>query len=83
MRKESSVGAEAYFRVDRRSLELNLTGFANWFNDFIYEDATGAIDEETGLPVFQYFQRDATYYGFEAEASATITLQSSVQDTGR
>ena len=70
LRKESSVGAEAYFRVDRRSIELNLTGFANWFNDFIFEAATGAEQDE--LPVFQYFQRDATYYGFEAEVSAPL-----------
>ena len=70
LRKESSVGAEAYFRVDRRSFELNLTGFANWFNDFIFEAATGAEQDE--LPVFQYFQRDATYYGFEAEVSAPL-----------
>ena len=27
---------------------------------------------EAELPVFRYFQRDATYYGFELEASATL-----------
>jgi iron complex outermembrane receptor protein len=70
LKKEKSVGAEAYVRLDRRDYKLSLTGFANWFNDFIYEDETG--EEEDGLPVFQYFQRDATYYGFEAEASATL-----------
>ena len=68
--KEKSVGGEAYFRVDRRGLELSLTAFANWFDDFIYEAATG--EEEDELPVFQYFQRDATYYGFEAEVSAEL-----------
>ncbi|QNN68650.1 TonB-dependent receptor [Sphingomonas lutea] len=71
LRKERSVGAEAYVRLDRRDWKLSLTGFANWFDDFIYDDATGA--EEDGLPVFQYFQRDATYYGVEAQASATLT----------
>ena len=70
LRKEKSLGAEAYFRVDRRSLELNLTGFVNRFDNFIYEAATG--EEEDELPVFQYFQRDATYYGFEAEVSAPL-----------
>ncbi len=82
LKTEKSVGAEAYVRLDRRDFQLGLTGFANWFNDFIYEDATGAIDEETGLPVFQYFQRDATYYGFEAEASATITRVGSFKIIG-
>ena len=70
LRKERSVGAEAYFRVDRRTLELNLTGFVNWFDNFIFEAATG--EEQDELPVFQYFQRDATYYGFEAEVSAPL-----------
>jgi iron complex outermembrane recepter protein len=70
LKKEKSLGAEAYFRVDRRNLELSLTGFANWFDDFIYEAATG--EEEDDLPVFRYFQRDATYYGFEAEVSAEL-----------
>ncbi|HUE78932.1 MAG TPA: TonB-dependent receptor [Sphingomicrobium sp.] len=70
LKKESSVGAEAYFRVDRRTLELNLTGFVNWFDDFIFETASG--EEQDELPVFQYFQRDATYYGFEAEVSAPL-----------
>ncbi|MGI8705217.1 MAG: TonB-dependent receptor [Sphingomicrobium sp.] len=68
--KEKSVGAEAYFRVDRPNFELNITGFANWFDDFIYEAATGEELEE--LPVFRYFQRDATYYGLEGEASAEL-----------
>ncbi|HYI43336.1 MAG TPA: TonB-dependent receptor, partial [Sphingomicrobium sp.] len=70
LRKESSVGGEVYFRVDRRDLELALTAFANRFDDFIYEAATG--EEEDELPVFRYFQRDATYYGFEAEVSAEL-----------
>ncbi len=68
--KEKSVGAEAYFRIDRRDFGLSLTAFANWFNDFIYETATG--EEQDELPVFQYFQDDGTYYGFEAEVSGTL-----------
>ena len=68
--KEKSLGAEAYFRVDRAGLEFSLTGFANWFDDFIYEAATG--EEQDELPVFRYFQRDATYYGFEAEVSGEL-----------
>ncbi len=67
---ESSWGGEAYVRLDRRTHEFGFTVFANRFDDFIYEAATG--EEEDELPVFRYFQRDATYYGFEAEASATL-----------
>jgi iron complex outermembrane receptor protein len=51
-------------------ISFALTGFANWFDDFIFDAATGAEEDE--LPVFQYFQRDATYYGVEAEIEATL-----------
>ncbi len=70
LRPESSLGGEAYFRVERPGLTFSATAFANWFDDFIFETATG--EEQDELPVFQYFQRDATYYGFELEASAPI-----------
>ena len=70
LKKEKSLGAEAYFRVDRRGISFNATIFANWFDDFIYQAATG--EEQDELPVFQYFQEDARYYGFELEASAPV-----------
>ena len=70
LKKEKSIGAEAYFRLERGAVQLALTGFANWFDHFIYEDSTG--EEEDGLPVFRYFQRKATYYGLEAEASVKL-----------
>ncbi|HEV2745917.1 MAG TPA: TonB-dependent receptor [Allosphingosinicella sp.] len=68
--KEKSWGAEAYVRADTRSFNLSLSAFANWFNDYIFEAATG--EERDELPVFRYFQRDALYYGFEGEVSATL-----------
>ncbi len=67
---ETSLGGEAYFRLDRRSHALGLTVFANRFDDFIFEAESG--EERDDLPVFRYLQRDATYYGFEAEGSATL-----------
>lgn len=70
LKKEKSLGAEGYVRFDRSDLKFSLTGFANWFDDFIFEAATGG--EQDGLPVFQYFQRKATYWGLEAEASAKL-----------
>ncbi len=68
--KEKSWGAEAYVRAQTEDWKLSFTAFANWFDDYIFSAETGTeIDE---LPVFQYFQRDARYIGFEAEASATL-----------
>ncbi len=68
--KEKSIGAEAYFRVEKAAWSFSATAFATWFDDFIYQDDTGAEEDE--LPVFQYFQRDATFSGFELEASARL-----------
>ncbi len=68
--KEKNIGAELYARAETDNYKLSASIYANWFDDFIFQSDTG--EEEDGLPVFQYFQRDARYYGFEAEASATL-----------
>ncbi|GGJ47135.1 TonB-dependent receptor [Sphingopyxis bauzanensis] len=70
LKREASWGAEASFKVKTEAFSLSLTGYSNWFDNFIYSDATG--EEEDELPVFQYFQRDARVWGFEAEASARL-----------
>ncbi len=69
-RTEKSWGGELYARWNADDLELSATVFGNFFNDYIFEAETGA--EQDGLPVFQFFQRNATYYGFEASASAKL-----------
>lgn len=70
LRKEKNWGVEAYVRADRGPFEISGTVFHNWFNDFIYESATG--EEEDELPVFVYLQNDARHWGFELEASARL-----------
>lgn len=70
LRKEKSWGVEAYARAQAGPVRLRASVYANWFDDYIFQAATGAEEDE--LPVFQYFQRDARYVGFEAEASAEL-----------
>jgi iron complex outermembrane receptor protein len=70
LKKEKSWGGELYARAETRGIRFSASLFANKFDDYIFQAATG--EEEDELPVFQYFQRDATYYGFEVEASATL-----------
>jgi iron complex outermembrane receptor protein len=41
-----------------------------WFSHYIYEAATGAIQDD--LPVFEYRQADARYSGFEVEGSVRL-----------
>ena len=67
---EKSWGGELYARWDSDDVQLSATVYANLFNDYIFEAETGA--EQDGLPVFRYFQRDATYYGVEASASVLL-----------
>ncbi len=67
---EKSIGGEFYVRYDSPDIQLSATAFVNDFDDFIIDIPTGG--EEDGLPVFQYIQNDATYYGFEFEGSAKL-----------
>ena len=46
------------------------SAYHTWFSDFIYERLTGDIED--GLPVYQFAQADARYYGFEVQGSATL-----------
>ena len=70
LKVETALGGEAYVRFDRGPFSLSATAFVTRFDKFIYQDETG--EEEDGLPVFQYFQRDATFRGIELEASAKL-----------
>lgn len=70
LRTEKAWNAELYARYDSRQIDAAITFYSNWFDGFIYEDATGA--EEDGLPIFRYFQNDARFRGFEADISARL-----------
>jgi len=67
---ERSWGLEASLRLSGAGYSLSGSVFGSWFDGYIYEQPTGAIAD--GLPVFQYFQDDARYFGVELEASARL-----------
>lgn len=67
---ESNLGGELYLRGSMAGVQLNATLFYNRFDNYIFSAATGA--EQDALPVFQYLQRDATYWGFEIGANAQV-----------
>lgn len=67
---EKSWNGEIYARVDGDHVGASLTFYGNDFDNFIYENATGA--EQDDLPVFVYTQRKARILGFEAEANARL-----------
>jgi iron complex outermembrane receptor protein len=68
--KEKSWGLEATFSAEGDGYSLSASVFRSWFDDYIFERRTGAVEDE--LPVFQITQADARYSGIELEASARL-----------
>lgn len=64
---EKAWGAEAFIRGNVGAGRVSLSVYKSWFSNYIYLSETGA--EEDGLPVFQYLQSDANYFGVEGELS--------------
>ena len=68
--EETSLGLDVTLRKVSGPVTGEITLFANRFDKYIFEEATG--DEEDGLPVFQFVQRDAEFRG--AELSGVVQL---------
>jgi iron complex outermembrane receptor protein len=68
--KERGTSVEAILRGSGPGYSLELSAYHTWFNNFIYQAATGGIED--GLPVYQIGQAAARYYGFEIQGSATL-----------
>ncbi|MEL7198139.1 MAG: TonB-dependent receptor [Pseudomonadota bacterium] len=62
---ESAWGLEAFLNTGFGDTRLNLAVFYQAFDDFIFLSPTG--EEEDELPVFEFLQEDATFFGFEAD----------------
>jgi iron complex outermembrane receptor protein len=67
---EKSLSVEASIRKHRGPLKLAATAYYSHFSNFIFQAATGEIED--GLPVYQYRQGKADYYGFEVEADVEM-----------
>lgn len=68
--KETATGLEAYLRGESGSARFQLAAYYTWFDDFIFEFDTG--EEADGLPLFQFAQGGADYWGAEAQAAYDI-----------
>jgi iron complex outermembrane recepter protein len=68
--KEKSTGVELSLRGSGDGYSLSASLYHSWFKDFIFEAATGSVQDD--LPVFQISQADARYYGAEIEASLKL-----------
>lgn len=63
---ETSLNTDVGFRLQTSATRLEVSGFVNWIDDFIYSRPTGAIDPGSGFEIFQVVQGDARLYGVEA-----------------
>ncbi len=69
-RKETSNGVEATLRGNGDGWSFGVSAYHNWFDNFIYETPTGAVQDD--LPVFQFRQAAARFWGVEAEGSVRL-----------
>lgn len=67
---ETAWGLEAYARGSIGAGTFSLAVYHQWFGNYIFLEETGA--EEDDLPVFQYLQQDADFFGIEAELSYPV-----------
>jgi iron complex outermembrane receptor protein len=65
LRKEQSLGVDLALRQHSGQFRGQLTLFANRFDDYIFDQVTG--EEEDGLQVVQFVQKDARFMGGELE----------------
>ena len=72
---ERSLGAELSLRKVAGLVTGSLTGFVNTFDGYLFEEGTGVLVDETNTPDpagelerTRFVQRDALFYGAEAEA---------------
>jgi iron complex outermembrane recepter protein len=80
--KERSTGGEIVLRGRGEGWRLEVSGYFNRFNNFIFLSPTGG--EEEGLPVFEYLQDGARFWGLEAEGAVTVARlgETRIQVTG-
>ena len=65
--EEVATNVSANLTYEDERLSLYFSAFATEFSDFIYEFNTGLEEDE--LPVLQWTQQDASFRGFEVDAS--------------
>ncbi|MEL6238340.1 MAG: TonB-dependent receptor [Pseudomonadota bacterium] len=62
---ESAWGVEAFARGQVGPVQLGLSVYRQWFDNFIFLQGTG--EEEDDLPVTLFLQQDADFSGIEAD----------------
>ena len=69
--EESAIGLSVSGHYHTEQFEINATFYANQFDDFIYQESTGEIEDD--LPVLLYRQNDADFVGLDLEFALHLT----------
>ncbi|MEL7447032.1 MAG: TonB-dependent receptor [Pseudomonadota bacterium] len=77
---ESAWGVEAFARGSAGDVTFGISVYQQWFDNFIFLSPTG--EEEDELPVFQFLQQDADYFGFEADIQFPLITSDSLRLIG-
>lgn len=67
---ERSLGLDASVKKSGERLSVELSFFRNAFDGYVFERFTG--EEQEGLRVIRYEQRDALFWGMEAQTSLQL-----------
>ena len=67
---ERSLSVEASLRRTTGPVHVTANLFYSRFSNFIFQSGTGEVEDD--LPVFEYRQGKANYYGFEVQADAKL-----------
>ena len=72
LKKEKALAYELNYKYKQDRTEWQISGFVQHFKNFITLTPTGANDTESTLPINNYLQVDANFYG--AEVSGLTSL---------
>ncbi len=65
LKTEKSLNTDVALRLQTSNIALELGGFVNWVEDFIYTVPSGETDAASGFPIYDVTQGNARLQGFE------------------
>ncbi len=81
LKTEKSLNTDLALRVQTGNLALEIGGFVNWVEDFIYTVPTGTVDSASGFQIYDVTQGNARLQGFEGAAQYHPTRWLHLQGT--
>lgn len=74
LRQETGTGMDAFLRLNRERVRMEVAAFSNRLDDFITSSSRGrAILSSQGQPLFQFTNEDAVFRGVEGEIEWNLT----------